>query len=136
MRKESKCLLALLLLSALIAPLGTRANAMAPSISGTWKCEIEFDNGRKGTPTFTFKQVGEKLSGTYKGGLGEASLSGTVKGSDVTFTFKAKVPNGAEQQEITVTFIGKVGGDGSMKGTVKATSLMPPGKWTAKKEAA
>ena len=40
-----------------------------------------------GTPTITFKQDGEKLTGKYAGQLGNADLTGTVKGNAIHFTF-------------------------------------------------
>lgn len=103
----------------------------AADLSGTWKFEVNFEDGRKGTPTFTFKQQGEQLTGAYKGGLGEAPVTGTVKGDEVTFAFKTKVE--MEEREINVTFTGQVESAKAMKGTVKATALLPPGKWTATK---
>lgn len=99
-------------------------------ITGTWNFEVVFSDDRKGTPTFTFKQEGEKLTGTYKGGLGEAPVTGTIKGEAVNFSFKVSQMD----QEITVTFVGKVEDASNMTGTVKATSLLPPGKWTARKQ--
>ena len=113
---------------------GAQTRAAAFDLTGTWKCEVTFDDGRKGTPTFTFKQEGEKLSGNYKGGLGEAPVTGIVKGDEVTFAFKAKVTGMGDEQEITVTFNGKIAADGSLQGSVKATALMPPGKWLARKQ--
>ena len=39
----------------------------------------------------TFKQDGEKLTGHYSGQLGEADLTGTVKGQDIEFKFAAEI---------------------------------------------
>jgi len=53
-------------------------------LTGTWTAAVVLDAG-SGNATFTFKQTGEQLSGTYSGTLGEAKVSGTVK---------VTVPNG------------------------------------------
>src|SRR3974377_348341 len=50
--------------------------AIAADITGTWNFNVETDMG-SGTPTMTFKQEGNVLTGTYKGQLGEAPLRGT-----------------------------------------------------------
>lgn len=136
MKRRLKFLSLILLFSVMITSLqpSARANSGAADITGAWNFEVEFDGGRKGTPTFTFKQEGDKLSGAYKGGLGEASVSGTVKGDDVAFTFKAKA-KAMDDEEITVTFTGKIESADGMKGTVKASGLLPPGKWTARRQA-
>lgn len=69
-----------------IAFLLCAVSVLAADISGTWSFEVVTDAG-SGTPKFVFKQDGEKLSGTYSGQLGEAKVTGTVKGQDVTFSF-------------------------------------------------
>src|SRR5678816_27545 len=51
-------------------------------VTGTWDFQVETPQG-SGTPVFTFKQEGEKLTGQYKGLLGEAALTGTVKGNEI-----------------------------------------------------
>ncbi|HVT72255.1 MAG TPA: hypothetical protein VHD61_03905 [Lacunisphaera sp.] len=85
----------------------------AVKVAGTWHCEIETPQG-KGTPTFTFTQDGDKLTGHYKGFFGEAPVMGSVKGDAITFTFKASGPNG----EVEMTYTGTVSGD-TMKGKAK-----------------
>jgi hypothetical protein len=40
-----------------------------------------------GTPTVVLKQEGETLSGQYSGQLGEAPVTGTIKGNEFTFSF-------------------------------------------------
>ncbi len=56
-------------------------------VTGTWAMEIDL-GGQQGTPTFTFKQEGEKLTGKYKGQFGEADLTGKIKGKDIEFSFE------------------------------------------------
>jgi len=60
----------------------------AADISGTWSAAVTLDAG-SGTATFNLKQTGDALSGTYSGTLGEAKLTGTVKGNDVEWSFAA-----------------------------------------------
>jgi hypothetical protein len=102
------------------------APAGAVNITGTWDFTVETPNG-SGTPVFTFKQDGETLTGDYKGQLGEAPLTGTVKGSDVKFSMKLNF----QGQDFTVTYTGKVDGN-SMKGTA-ALGEIGEGSFTAKK---
>ena len=49
------------------------------NVTGTWVFQVETSAGA-GSPTMTFKQEGEALTGKYSGQLGEADLKGTVKG--------------------------------------------------------
>ena len=63
-------------------------SAWAYDITGKWEFAVELDAG-SGSPTFEFKQAGEKLTGTYNGLLGSAQLTGTVKGDAIEFSFDA-----------------------------------------------
>jgi hypothetical protein len=117
--------------SAAPAP-GSPAPAAAPAdktdVSGAWAFQVETPAG-SGTPTFTFKQEGEKLIGQYKGAFGEAPLTGTVKGNKIDFTIKVK----AQDQDTTINYTGTVEKDGTMKGTVSVADL-GSGTWTAKRQ--
>ena len=108
------------------------ASAPAPSggtnISGDWSVTVETGGG-SGTPSFTFKQNGENLTGSYKGQFGEAQLTGTLKGADIKFAFKID----AQGQQMTITYIGKVESKDSMKGTVSLGEL-GEGTWTGKRK--
>lgn len=96
------------------APAPAAKPAAAPSISATgiWHLQIETGQGT-GTPTFTFKQEGESLFGQYKGMFGEAPVTGTLKGTAITFSVKVK----AQDQDMTISYSGTVEGD-TMKGKV------------------
>jgi len=75
----------------------------AQTLTGKWNSTVQLgDQG--GTPTFTFQQSNDKLTGTYSGGLGEAPLHGTVKGADITFDFDAYGG--------TIHYAGKLSDDG------------------------
>jgi hypothetical protein len=95
-------------------------------VTGTWNFQVETQAG-SGSPTFTFKQEGEKLTGKYKGMLGEADLSGTVKGDQVEFSFKI-----SGQIEGTVTYTGTTNGK-EIKGKAKFAEL-GEGTFTGKKQ--
>ena len=89
----------------------------SPNVTGSWNFTIDSPNG-PATPSAVFKQDGETLTGTYKGRMGETPLTGTVKGSDIKFSFKVS-PQG---QEIVVQYSGTVEAN-AMKGTVKFGEL-------------
>src|SRR5579872_4336961 len=86
--------------------------ALAADISGAWEFAVETSQG-SGSPSFEFKQDGEKLTGTYTGMFGKAPISGTVKGDDVEFTFQ--VPN----LDGKVRYKGKIESPTAMKGEVE-----------------
>ncbi|GAB3233698.1 hypothetical protein J0A67_20915 [Algoriphagus aestuariicola] len=58
----------------------------AINVTGTWNLTVETDAG-SGTPTFVLKQDGEKITGTYSGQLGEAPLTGTIRGEVIHLEF-------------------------------------------------
>ena len=103
--------------------------AQAVNVTGTWTFTVEAGQG-SGNPTLTFKQDGEKLTGHYSSQtLGEADLTGTVKGSAIQFAFNANVQGNA----IDVVYAGTVDG-GTMKGTVNMAGGQLSGTFTGKKQ--
>lgn len=118
--------------SAAPAPPTSPAPAAAPDdkidVTGAWAFQVETPAG-SGTPTFTFKQEGEKLTGQYKGVFGEAPLTGTVKANKIDFTIKVQ----AQGQEATINYAGTLEKDGTMKGTVNLGDI-GSGTWTAKRQ--
>jgi hypothetical protein len=122
---------ALALTSILIALLVLITSVVAQSdvnVSGEWAFTVETPQG-SGTPSFTFKQDGEKLTGNYKGQFGEAPVTGTVKGGEIKFTIKIS----AQGQELTITYSGKIESKDSMKGTAVLGEL-GEATWTAKRK--
>ncbi|HMG35182.1 MAG TPA: hypothetical protein VKM94_14680 [Blastocatellia bacterium] len=105
---------------------GSSQPSGATNITGTWDFQVETAGGT-GTPVFTFKQDGENLTGHYKGQLGEAPVTGTVKGTDAKFTIKVNF----QGQDLTIVYNGKVDGN-SMKGTA-ALGDLGEATFTAKK---
>src|SRR3979411_2285038 len=71
-------------------------------VTGKWAFNVETSAGA-GAPTFTFKQDGEKLTGHYTGTFGEADLTGTVKGADITFMFTVDAQGTALKETYTGT---------------------------------
>jgi hypothetical protein len=100
----------LTLLCMLAAPVRAADEA---GVSGTWILAVETSRGT-GTPTLTLKQEGENITGTYKGQLGEAPVTGTLKGKALTLSFKI----GGMMGELPVVYTGTVEGN-TMQGTAK-----------------
>ena len=95
-------------------------------LTGAWSVTVETEAG-SGNPSFTFKQDGEKLTGRYKGLLGEFDVTGTVKGDKIEFSFKA-----TGQVEGVVNYAGTTDGK-TMKGKVSLAGL-GEGTFTGKKQ--
>ena len=92
----------------LLLLLVSAALSVAADVSGKWTFNVVLDAG-SGSPTFEFKQSGEKLTGSYHGQFGEAPLTGTVKGDKVEFSFGGALG--------TVIYSGTIEGEAKMKGT-------------------
>ena len=97
-------------------------------VTGKWLFAVETGAG-SGSPTFTFKQDGEKLTGHYSGQLGEADLTGSVKGKAISYTFSAEV----QGMKIDATYTGTVESQDTMKGTVQLAGL-GEGTFTGKRQ--
>ena len=97
-------------------------------VTGKWIFNVETAAG-SGTPTMTFKQEGEKLTGHYSGQLGEAELAGTVKGQAIEFKFAAEI----QGQTLNAVYTGTVDSKDSMKGKVSLVGL-GDGTFTAKRQ--
>ena len=104
-----------------------RLDAQATNVTGEWTFNVQTDQGG-GTPTITFKQDGEKLTGKYAGQLGNADLTGTVKGNAIHFTFTID----AQGQQAPVTYDGTVEKN-TMKGKLDIGGMVT-GTFTATKK--
>src|ERR1700742_5395315 len=91
--------------------------AAAADVTGTWIMQVQTGAG-SGSPTFILVQKGEALSGSYKGQLGEAQVTGTVKGDDVTIEYKVDGQAGS----LAVKYTGKTDGK-TMSGKVSLGQL-------------
>ena len=114
---------------ALTAALAVSALAQGVNVTGKWTFDVQTGQGG-GQPTLTFKQEGEKLTGHYSSQtLGEADLTGTVKGNAIQFGFNANV----QGQAIDVAYTGTVDGN-TMKGSVSMAGGQLSGTFTGKKQ--
>jgi hypothetical protein len=104
-----------------------RLGAQATNVTGEWAFNVQTDQGG-GTPTITLKQDGEKLTGKYVGQLGNADLTGTLKGSAIHFTFTLDV----QGQQAPVTYDGTVEKN-TMKGKMDIGGMVN-GTFTATKK--
>ncbi len=98
------------------------------NVSGDWALTVETAQGT-GNPSVSFKQDGEKLTGTYSSQLfGEQKVTGTIKGTAITFGFTGSI----EGTTLQVTYTGTVDKD-TMKGKVTLGDL-GEGTFTGKKK--
>jgi hypothetical protein len=98
-------------------------------ITGKWLFSVTSQLGT-GTPTVTFKQSGDSLSGHYSSAtFGEVDFKGTFKDQKLTFSMKVDAGGNA----ITVTYSGQMDGENAMKGTVDFGG-MGEGTFTGKRQ--
>lgn len=122
MAKIFKLALSLVLLCITLVILTKAQNKV--DVTGTWVFQVETSGG-SGSPTFTFKQEGETLTGKYSGQFGEANIKGTMKGNQIDFSFDAE---GLGKITYSGTF-----DNGTMKGKVNLGD-QASGTWTAKRK--
>ena len=79
-------------------------------LNGTWQLDVTLGDGQTGTATFELTEAaGGMLSGTYTGQAGSAPVTGSVNGTDVTFSFDSPAAG-------KVTYQGSYA-DGRLSGT-------------------
>lgn len=107
------------------------AGAQAPAkldINGAWVFTVSIDGAVTGTPTVTFKTEGEKVTGHYSSmTLGENDFTGTLKGSELDFTFSVPDIGG-------VVYKATVESSGAMKGTISIADGAASGTFTGKRK--
>ena len=108
------------------AALAGAALAADANVAGEWDFTVETQAGT-GTPHFSLKQDGSAVTGNYKGQLGEAPVTGTVKGNELTINFKVN----AQGTDLAITYTGTVEGN-AIKGKVSLGEL-GEGTFTGKK---
>jgi hypothetical protein len=95
-------------------PLSAQVN-----MTGTWALEVNVD-GAISNPELVLQQNGLTLTGHYTSAqLGEADVTGTVEGNEVTVTFEASVAG----QSAPVEYKGSVDADGVWSGTFDLAGL-------------
>ena len=104
--------------------------ASASDITGNWAFSISLDGGPQNVPmSFTFKQQGDKLTGSQSDVSGETKVTGTVKGDKVSFSVEGKNRNGDPYKN---NFTGTIESPAKMSGTCEYPKGQ--GKWTATKK--
>ena len=103
------------------------AQSAKVDVTGAWELTFQGMDAPM-TVAATYKQEGEKLTGTQAGMMGEDALEGTVKGNEITYVIKVDMGG----QQMAITFTGKVEGD-SIAGTF-AFGDMGTMPWTAKRK--
>jgi len=93
-------------------------------VDGKWNASLQLD-AITGHPVLTFKQDGEKLTGTYEGRYGQSELKGLIKDNKIQFAV-AFVAEGTQVQGV---FLGTVEGD-KMSGDVSFEGA-GDGTWSA-----
>jgi hypothetical protein len=97
-------------------------------VSGVWIFSVESAAGSS-SPTVTFKQEGEKITGHYSSQLvGEAPLVGTVKDQTIDFTITGEI----QGTPLVLKYIGTIENKDSMKG--KLSTEFGDGTFTAKRK--
>ena len=103
------------------------APAPAPvNVTGVWDMLVESPQGQMSV-TGTFKQDGEKLTGTQASQMGEVALEGTVVGAEIKYQIAIDMGG----QQMVIVFAGKVDGD-TMSGLFDFGG-MGSAPWSAKK---
>jgi hypothetical protein len=130
MKKQLSLVIFISLIAALTVFTGHTSGAA--NISGTWNFSVDLNGGGHGDPVFVFKQVGEKLTGTYNGPLGEYKVAGTVTGAKAVFGFDFKNDDMTGKATYTATIESPT----KMTGTVEFIDSGggERGKWTATKK--
>jgi len=91
------------------------AVSFAADISGTWSAAVTLDAG-SGTATFVLKQSGDQITGTYSGAMGEAKVTGRVKGDTVEWSFESEDAG-------TIKYSGAIKSANRMEGTADYGSV-------------
>jgi hypothetical protein len=117
----------------------TSVAALAADFNGKWTAEVPGRNGGTTTNTFTFKVDGAKLTGSLSSQMGDVDITnGKVDGDNISFD----VVRTFNDNTITLSYVGKADGAGSIKFTRTFKGDMPgggqappPQEFTAKKSA-
>jgi hypothetical protein len=111
---NNRMLRSALIALAIAAPAFAQAPAKKVDVTGKWAFSVATDNGT-GTPTVTFTQKGDSVTGHYSSQLlGEVDFKGTVKDGKIAWTMTVSV----QGQSLAVSYAGTVESADTMKGTV------------------
>lgn len=95
-----------------LAVVSPAAAQTAPSVAGEWNASMNTPGGPRAFKV-VLQVAGDSLTGTVKRASGDVPLRGSLKGSDVTFTYT--IDYGGNALDLTV--IATVTGD-EMKGSI------------------
>jgi hypothetical protein len=119
-----------MLLVAMVLAVASAAPSGPLNVTGAWTMEVTTDAGGTTTPSMTLQQNGNAVTGHYTSEtLGEADVTGTVDGNRVTINFTASLGG----QDVPVTYVGTVGADGVMTGTIDLAGGLATGTFTARR---
>jgi hypothetical protein len=124
-KSSSPMLLPFLLTAGLLTGLAGLLPAQT-DVTGTWEMTMKSPQGT-GHASITLKQNSEKLTGVYKGRMGEAPLEGSIREGKIRFTVTLSFQN----QPFSTTYSGTVEND-SMKGTARFGDG-GAGSWSARR---
>ena len=129
MRIAKSLLVALLVAGVVQADTAVAQGTKPVDVTGKWTVNVVSDAG-SGTPTVTFNQTGDSLSGHYSSqNLGERDFVGTIKDGKIEFGFSAE----SGGQAFSMWFSGTVEGPDDMKGAIDFAG-MATGTFTAKRQ--
>lgn len=102
------------------------AKAEPVNVTGVWDMVVESPQGAMDIVA-TFKQEGEKLTGTQASQMGEVALEGSVVGTEIKWVLNLDMGG----QQMTINFAGKIEGE-TMAGVFEFGGMGSAG-WSAKK---
>ena len=112
LRLRSYLTVLVVLATAMLSPRVLTAQKV--DVTGKWQFTVTTDAGT-GSPTVTFKQQGDSLTGHYSSQvLGESDFKGTLKDGKIAFVLQVEV----QGTRLLVTYNGTVESNDAMKGTV------------------
>jgi aerobic carbon-monoxide dehydrogenase large subunit len=102
------------------------AKPAAADVNGVWDMVVEGPQGAIDVVT-TFKQDGEKITGTQASPMGETAFEGTVVGNEIKWILNIDMGG----QQIAIAFAGKI--DGETMAGVFEMGGMGTAAWSAKR---
>jgi len=102
------------------------AKPATADVNGVWDMVVEAPQGAVDVVT-TFKQEGEKFTGTQASPMGEIAIEGTVVGNEIKWILNLDMGG----QQMSIAFAGKVEGE-TMAGVFEMGG-MGTAAWNAKK---
>ena len=117
---SSTVLLAAVSLAVVIVLVPASVFAQNAEVAGAWVLTVETDVGGTTNPSITLEQNGSALTGHYSSDtLGEAEVTGTVEGQEVSFSFDAEAGGYA----LEVSYTGTLQDDGTLSGAMDLGGL-------------